>query len=66
MAAAPLLKRVSEPVLLAMGLACLTLAMLALTVPDLVVVLGGMAVGGFVGPWLNRVVQVAQYSQSAG
>jgi hypothetical protein len=53
MAAAPLLKRVSEPVLLAMGLACLTLAMLALTVPDLAVVLGGMAIGGFVGPWLN-------------
>jgi MFS family permease len=46
MAAAPLLKRVSEPVLLAMGLACLTLAMLALTTPDLVVALASMAVGG--------------------
>jgi predicted MFS family arabinose efflux permease len=53
MSAAPLLKRVSEPVLLAMGLACLTLAMLALAVPDLVVVLAGMAVAGFVGPWLG-------------
>jgi predicted MFS family arabinose efflux permease len=53
MAAAPLLKRVSEPVLLAMGLACLTLAMLALAVPDLVVVLAGMVVAGFVGPWLS-------------
>jgi predicted MFS family arabinose efflux permease len=53
MTAAPLLKRVSEPVLLAMGLACMTLAMLAWTVPDLVVVLGGMAVGGFTGPWLS-------------
>jgi hypothetical protein len=50
--AAPLLKRVSEPVLLAMGLACLTLAMLALTVPVLVVVLPGMFIAGFVGPWL--------------
>jgi Major Facilitator Superfamily len=50
--AAPLLKRVSEPVLLAMGLACLTLAMLALTAPDLAVVLAGMAAAGFVGPWL--------------
>jgi MFS family permease len=52
-AAAPVLKRVSEPVLLAMGLACLTLAMLALTVPDLVVVLPGMLVAGFVGPWVG-------------
>jgi MFS family permease len=59
MSAAPLLKRVSEPVLLAMGLACLTLAMLALALPDLVVVLAGMVVAGmvvagFVGPWLGR------------
>jgi predicted MFS family arabinose efflux permease len=53
MSAAPLLKRVSEPVLLAMGLACLTLAMLALAVPDIVVVLAGMVVAGFVGPWLG-------------
>ncbi len=53
MSAAPLLKRVSEPVLLAMGLACLTLGMLALAVPDLVVVLAGMVVAGFVGPWLG-------------
>jgi MFS family permease len=53
MAAAPLLTGVSEPVLLAMGLGCLTLAMLALTVPDLVVVLVGMVVAGFVGPWLS-------------
>jgi MFS family permease len=53
MAAAPLLRRVSEPVLLAMGLACLTLAMLALTVPGLMVVLAGMFVAGFVGPWLS-------------
>jgi len=53
MAAAPLLRRVSEPVLLAMGLACLTLAMLALTAPDLVVVLAGMFVAGFTGPWLG-------------
>ncbi len=53
MAAAPLLRRVSEPVLLAMGLACLTLAMLALAVPDIVVVLAGMVVAGFVGPWLG-------------
>ncbi len=53
MSAAPLLKRVSEPMLLAMGLACLTLAMLALAVPDLVVVLAGMVVAGFVGPWLG-------------
>ncbi len=34
MAAAPLLKRVSEPLLLAMALACMTLAMLALTIPQ--------------------------------
>ena len=53
MSAAPLLKRVSESALLAMGLACLTLAMLALAVPDLVVVLVGMVVAGFVGPWLG-------------
>lgn len=53
MAAAPLLRRVSEPVLLAMGLACLSLAMLALAVPDIVVVLAGMVVAGFVGPWLG-------------
>jgi MFS family permease len=53
LAAAPLLKRVSEPVLLTMGLACLTLAMLALTVPDLAVVLAGMVVAGFVGPWVG-------------
>jgi MFS transporter len=53
MSAAPLLRRVSEPMLLAMGLACLTLAMLALAVPDLVVVLAGMVVAGFAGPWLG-------------
>jgi predicted MFS family arabinose efflux permease len=51
--AAPLLRRVSEPVLLALALACMTLAMLALTVPDLVVVLAGMAIAGFAGPWLS-------------
>jgi MFS family permease len=53
MSAAPLLKRVSEPVLLAISLACMTLAMLALTLPDLVVVLAGMVVSGFAGPWLS-------------
>ena len=53
MSAAPLLRRVSEPVLLAMALACMTLAMLALTVPDLVVVLAGMAICGAAGPWLS-------------
>lgn len=52
-AAAPLLKRVSEPVLIAMGLACVTVSMLGLMVPDLVPVLAGMAVAGFVSPWLN-------------
>jgi MFS family permease len=51
--AAPLLKRISEPLLLAMALACMTVAMLALTVPDLVVVLAGMAVSGLGGPWLS-------------
>jgi hypothetical protein len=40
-------------VLLAVALACMTLAMLALTVPDLVVVLAGMAVAGLAGPWLS-------------
>lgn len=53
MSAAPLLRRISEPVLLAMALACMTLAMLALTVPDLVVVLAGMAISGAAGPWLS-------------
>ena len=53
MAAAPLLRRVSEPLLLAMALACMTLAMLALAVPDLVVVLAGMVVAGAAGPWLS-------------
>jgi MFS family permease len=53
LAAAPLLKRVSEPVLLTMGLGCLALATLALAVPDLVVVLAGMVVAGFVGPWVG-------------
>lgn len=52
-AAAPLLRRVSEPLLLAMALACMALAMLALAVPDLVVVLAGMAVAGSAGPWLS-------------
>jgi MFS family permease len=53
MSAAPLLKRVSEPALLALALACMTLAMLALTSPDLAVVLAGMAVAGLAGPWLS-------------
>jgi MFS family permease len=53
MSAASLLKRVSEPVLLAMALACMTLAMLALTSPVLVVVLAGMVVSGLSGPWLS-------------
>jgi predicted MFS family arabinose efflux permease len=53
MSAAPLLKQVSEPVLLAMALACMTLAMLALTSPDLVVVLAGMAVAGLASPWVS-------------
>ena len=52
-AAAPLLRRISEPLLLAMALACMTLAMLALAVPDLVVVLAGMVVAGAAGPWLS-------------
>ncbi len=51
--AAALLKRISEPLLLAMALACMTVAMLALTVPDLMVVLAGMAVSGLGGPWLS-------------
>jgi MFS family permease len=53
MSAAPLLRRVSEPPLLALALACMTLAMLALTVPDLVVVLAAMAIAGLAGPWLS-------------
>jgi len=53
MSAAPLLRRVSEPLLLALALACMTLAMLALTVPDLVVVLTAMAIAGLAGPWLS-------------
>src|SRR6185437_10258437 len=53
MAAAPLLKRVSEPLLLALALACITLAMLALTSSDLVVVLTAMAIAGLAGPWLS-------------
>jgi predicted MFS family arabinose efflux permease len=52
-AAAPLLRRVSEPVLIAMGLACVTVSMVGLMVPDLVPVLAGMIVAGFVSPWLN-------------
>lgn len=39
--------------LLALALACMTLAMLALTVPDLVAVLAGMAICGAAGPWLS-------------
>lgn len=53
LAAAPLLKRVSEPVLIAMGLACVTGSMLLLAVPNLAVALCGMFVAGFVAPWLN-------------
>ena len=45
-----------------MGLACLTLAMLALAVPDLVVVLAGMVVAGFVGPWVG-VAGVAAFQR---
>jgi MFS family permease len=53
LAAAPLLKRTSEPVLLAMGLASITVSMLVLTVPNIVVVLAAMVFVGFVSPWLN-------------
>jgi len=53
MSAAPLLRRVSEALLLAMALACMTVAMLALAVPDLVVILAGMAISGAAGPWLS-------------
>jgi MFS family permease len=51
--AAPLLKRTSEPLLLTMGLASITVSMLVLTVPNIVAVLAAMVVVGFVSPWLN-------------
>lgn len=49
--AAALLKRMPEGLLTALGLSCAAVAVLLLTVPNLVVVLAGMAVAGLVAPW---------------
>jgi MFS family permease len=51
--AAMILRRLSEGLMVALGLACAGVAMLLLTLPDLVLVLAGMLVAGLVGPWLN-------------
>ena len=51
--AAPILRRVSEGMMTAMGLASAAIAVLLLTVPSLVVVLAGMLVAGLVGPWVS-------------
>ncbi len=50
---APLLRRVSEGMMTAMGLASAAIAVLLLTAPDLVVVLAGMLLAGLVGPWVS-------------
>ncbi len=51
--AAPLLRRVSEGMMTAMGLASAGIAVLLLTAPNLAVVLTGMLVAGLVGPWVS-------------
>jgi MFS family permease len=51
--AAPILRRVSEGMMTAMGLASAAIAVLLLTVPSVVVVLAGMLVAGLVGPWVS-------------
>jgi len=50
--AAPLLRRMSEGLLTALGLSCVCAAVLLLTVPNLVVDLAAMVLAGFVGPWI--------------
>jgi predicted MFS family arabinose efflux permease len=51
--AAAILRRVSEGMMTAMGLASAGIAVLLLTVPDIAVVVAGMLLAGFVGPWVS-------------
>jgi hypothetical protein len=51
--AAAILRRVSEGMMTAPGLAFAGAAMPLLIVPNVVVVLAGMVLAGFVGPWIN-------------
>lgn len=49
--AAALLRRMSEGMLTALGLSCVGVAVLLLTVPDVAVAVAGMVIAGLVGPW---------------
>jgi MFS family permease len=51
--AAALLRRVSEGMMTAMGLASAAIAVLLLAVPNVAAVLTGMVLAGFVGPWVS-------------
>jgi MFS family permease len=50
--AAPLLKRMTEGTVTALGLSLVVAAVLLLTLPNVVIVEVGMIVAGFVGPWI--------------
>jgi MFS family permease len=57
--AAAILRRVPEGLMTAMALACAGGAVLLLMVPEVVVVLAGMVLAGFVGPWIAVAAMTA-------
>jgi MFS family permease len=57
--AAAILRRVPEGLMTAMALACAGGAVLLLMVPNVVVVLAGMVLAGFVGPWIGVAATTA-------
>jgi MFS family permease len=67
LSAAAILRRVSEGMMTAMGLACAAAAVLLLTLPSVLTALAGMIIAGFVGPWVGvaAITAIQRRSPSA-
>src|ERR1700685_2010567 len=57
--AAPLLRRMTEPMLTGLGLCTAAAAVLLLTLPHLANALVAMVLAGFVGPWVSVAASTA-------
>jgi MFS family permease len=57
--AAPLLRRMTEPMLTGLGLCTAAAAVLLLTLPNLATALVAMVLAGFVGPWVSVAATTA-------
>lgn len=64
--AARLLRRMSEPALMALALGCATVAVLLLALPNLAAVLIGMLAAGFAGPWMIVSAMTALQRRTPG